>query len=115
MTIPVGPIRAIRPSTAALTKSHLAQLICSVDHGLLLGRDLARDGDVTRWDVHDWVVGEEVARAQQEGHGLDGHDGEVLWGWDVSHSKGVPQDKVRVLDGLAAVTDPLGQAARGLP
>lgn len=115
MTIPAGPIRAIRPSTAALAKRHLAQLIRSVDHRLLLGCDLARDGNVARRDVHDGVVGEEVARAQQEGHRLNRHDGEILWGRDVGHAKSVPEDNVRVLYGLAAVADPLRQAARGLP
>lgn len=112
---PVRAVCAVRPSTAALTKRHLAHLIRSIDYCLLVGRDLARDGDVARRDVHDGVVGEEVAWTQQERHRLGRHDGEVLRRRDVRHAEGVPEDNVRVVDRLAALADPLRQAARRLP
>lgn len=100
---------SILRTIAPIAKRQLARLIRGVHNGVLAGSNLARNTDVTRRDVHDRIVGEEVPRPQQQRHGLDGHDGKVLGRRDVRHAEGVPQHNVRVLDGLAAVADPLRQ------
>lgn len=74
---------------------------------------MAGSDGVAGRDVEDRAVGEEVARSQQQRHGLHGHEGEVLGGWDVSDTKGVPQDNVGVGDVGGTVADPLEHALGG--
>lgn len=104
------------PRTAVpISKRQFTQPIRGIHHALLgLGGDLAgRDGIAGR-HVHDGVVAEEVAWAQEQRDGLDGHDGEVLGRGNVRHAERVPQHDVRIGDGLAAVADPLRESAGGL-
>lgn len=116
---PTSSVHTVRPTRASAARGtvperQLARLVRGVDHRVLLRRDLARDGHVARRDIQDRVVDEEVARPQEQRHGLGGHDGEVLGRGDVRHAEGVPEHDVRVLDRLGPVADPLGQAAGGL-
>ena len=119
-TIPVAhsiPVRTspilLRAAATALERQ-LAHLISGLDHAFAVGEHLARRAGVGRRDIHDRVVGEEIAWAQQKRHRLDRHHGEVFGRRDVSHAKGVPEDHILVLDGLAAVAHPLGQPWRRL-
>lgn len=75
----------------------------------------ARDAAVARRHVQARVPGEEVPGPQQQRHRLGRHDGEVLRRGEVHDAEGVPQDDVRVVDGLGRVgLDPGGQALRGV-
>lgn len=108
------PRRTARlPSSRTPGESKLAHPIRRLQRALA-GSDLAWGTAVARRDVHDGVAGEEVAGSQEEGDGLDGHDGEVLGRGDVGYAERVPEDNVFLLDGLCAVADPFGNAGGGL-
>lgn len=66
-----------------------------------------------RRHVHDGVVQEEVPRPQEERHGLDRHDREVLRRREMHHAERVPQDDVLVVDALLTVADPFREADVG--
>lgn len=117
----ISAIRSIRTSTARrrpvpipVRESELAHLIGGVGDARALGGDLAGRAGVARRHVHDGVVGEEVARPQQQRDGLDGHHGEVLGRRDVRHAERVPEHHVGVVNRLAPVAHPLRQAHRRL-
>ena len=81
----------------------------------LAGSDLAWGAGVAGRDVEGRVSEEEVARPQQHGHRLGGHDGVVLWRWEMGEAKRVPEHNVLVRDVLVRVAgNPRWQALRGL-
>lgn len=100
-------------ATALPTKRQLTNLIMLIQRTLLLSH-LRRGNGVARRHVHAGVVCEEISRPQQERHGLDGHDGEVLGRGDVCHAKGVPEHDVGVFRLGCAVGDPFGETLGGL-
>lgn len=110
-------IRPIRPTAASIsrtiasvTKCNFAHLVRCIHHGLLVGGDLARNGDIAWRNIHYWIIGEEVPRTQKQCHRLDRHYREIFRRWDMRHTECVPQHYVGILDGLFAVTDPLREA-----
>lgn len=103
------PSRSTSTRAAALTtKSQLANLVGLIQRALLLSHLGGGDGVAGR-HVHAGVVGEEVARPQEQRHRLDGHDGEVLGGGDVCHAECVPEDDVGVFGRFVVVGHPLGE------
>lgn len=91
-------------------KSQLAQLIRRIVHALAFRQQLARRACIAGGHIQHRVSGKEVARAQQQRHGLDRHDRKILGRGKVGDAKGVPNYDVGVVDGLGAVADPLGKA-----
>jgi hypothetical protein len=118
---PTSPIHpSPHPSTSLTTPLPLHQPtrpILRTHHTLLplLTRHTTRRTAITRRDVERRVLGKEVARAQQQRHGLGRHDGEVFGGGEVRDAEGVPENDVFVGDGCVAVGDPFGEAFGGLP
>lgn len=98
----------LRPRTHQNTN-----LILPIRH-LPLSRHLTRRTTIRGRDIQGRVLGEEVPRPQEQGHGFGGHDGEVLWRGEVRDAEGVPEHDVGVVDAGAAVGDPLRDAARRL-
>lgn len=95
-------------------KSQLAQLIRRIVHALAFSQQLARRACIAGGHIQHRVSGKEVAWAQQQRHGLDRHNREILGRGEVGDAKGVPNNDVGVVDGLGTVADPLGKTARGL-
>jgi hypothetical protein len=75
------------------------------------GRNVTRRPRKARRDIQGRIPEEEMARPQQQRHGLGGHDGEVLRGREMGEAEGVPEDDVGVGDVLRRVRgDPRGDA-----
>lgn len=76
---------------------------------------MRRRPGVAGWNVEDRILAEEVAWAQKQGHRFSWHDGEILRGREMSDSKRVPQDDVRVVNGAvwSCFLNPGGEAVGG--
>lgn len=71
---------------------------------------------MARWHIHAWILRKEVTRPEKDAHGLRRHNREVLRRREVSKTKRVPDNDVRIVNRLVWVTgDPFGQTQRSLP
>lgn len=70
---------------------------------------------MARWHIHAWILREKVARPEKDAHGLRRHDREVLRGREMSETKCVPDNNIRIVNRLVWITgDPFGQTQRRL-
>lgn len=112
---PSIPVFYLLFTTARITSrnNQLRHLIRSIED-LALSGDLAGGAAVAGRNIESWVSEEEVSRTEEQGHGLGGHDGEILWGGEVSDAESVPEHDVSVVDRGVAVSDPFWDTAGGL-
>lgn len=110
---PIAPVR-VAVNSVRPVPVHLHTVLIRMATPLLARRHLARRHSVTRRHIEGGIAQEEIARPQQQGHRLDGHDGVVLGGGEVGDAKGVPEHDVGVGDVFGGVgVDPLGEAHGG--
>ena len=58
---------------------------------------LTRRPRKTRQNIQCRIPRKEIPRPEQQRHRLGGHDGVILWGWEVRDAEGVPEDDVGVV------------------
>lgn len=118
--ISINPLQALLATTAVVATTLLlvseSKFADAVDNTLdtsLAGGNLARCAGVAGRHIHAWVLSEEVSGAQEHCHGLCGHDGVVLWCWEMGEAEGVPEHYVSVVERGAGVCGEPGWKALG--
>jgi len=90
-----------------LTKRHSTQLI----HKRTSLLNTTRNAAIARRNIHTRITYEEVARSQQQRHGLSRHNRKVFRRWEMRDAECVPQHDIGVVEVLVGVGfDPGGYA-----